>query len=431
MAAIPIQADPADIAAGHMRECPDCGLFQTVPRLRPGLVADCIRCGSMLRRRRRNTFRVTAALMLAGLALFSVTLYAPLMGLRFAGREQLVTLPAIPLAFQPFGMWELGIVVVAFTVLAPLFKLVLTAGVLIGLQTPTDTATLTAMARARSWLTPWAMTEVFLLGLFVAYTRLSLMAAVEIGIALYAMAGLMLVMVASDAWLDEHAMWEAIGRRGVSSPRERGAGPLIGCDTCGEVTRGQEGDPCPRCESRLRVRKPEPVARCWALLLSAAALYIPSNILPVMTVIRLGRGYPSTILGGVRELIEYRMWPLALLVFVASVAVPVAKLILLAYMLITTQRGSPIRLGQRTRLYRLVDVIGRWSMIDVFMISILTALVRMGLLASVIPGPGAICFAGVVILTMLAAFSFDPRVMWDAAAIRAGFTPDSAAEARA
>jgi len=271
---------------------------------------------------------------------------------------------------------------------------------------------------------------VFLLGLFVAYTRLSVIATVEVGVALWAMGGLMLVMVASDAWLDEDAMWEAIGRHSGVDPAPR-AGPLIGCDTCGEVTRGYHGDECPRCESHLRVRKPEPVARCWALLLAAAALYIPSNILPVMTLIRLGRGYPSTILGGVRELIEYRMWPLALLVFTASVAVPVVKLVLLAYMLITTQRGSPVRLRQRTRLYRLVDIIGRWSMIDVFMIAILTALVRMGQLASVIPGPGAICFAGVVILTMLAAFSFDPRLMWDAAEERAGYVPDSAAEARA
>ena len=107
------------------------------------------------------------------------------------------------------------------------------------------------------------------------------------------------------------------------------------------------------------------------------------------------------------------------------------KLILLAYMLIATQRRSPVRLRQRTALYRIVDVIGRWSMIDVFMISILTALVRMGFLASVIPGPGAICFAGVVILTMLAAFSFDPRVMWDAAEERLDAMEPGAAEARA
>lgn len=399
----------------ELRECPDCGLFQQLPTLRPGLVAECPRCGAVLRRRRRHSFPITVALMFTGLALFSVTVYAPLLSMRFVGREQETTLPSLPLAFERFGMWELSLVVLTFTMIAPLLKLALTAGVLIGLRTKLSVPVLAAMARTRAWLTPWAMTEVFLLGLFVAYTRLTVYATVQVGAALYAMAGLMLVMVAADAWLDEHGMWDAIGRRGHFRRSER-HGELIGCDTCGHVTHGRPGDPCPRCDSWLRVRKPEPVARTWALLLAAAALYVPSNILPIMTVVRLGRSQTSTILGGVQELIAYRMWPLALIVFVASVAVPVIKLLLLAYMLISTQRRSSIRLRQRTFLYRLVDVIGRWSMIDVFMISILTALVRMGFFASVIPGAGAICFAGVVILTMLAAFSFDPRVMWDRAA---------------
>ena len=195
----------------------------------------------------------------------------------------------------------------------------------------------------------------------------------------------------------------------------RGTGPLIGCDTCGLVSRAAVGENCPRCDSVLRVRRPEPIARCWALLIGAALLYIPSNMLPIMTVARLGRGQPSTIIGGVQELIEYRMWPLAVLVFSASIAVPVIKLILLAYMLIMTQRRSATGLVRRTRLYRLVDVIGRWSMIDVFMVTILTSLVQMGLFASVTPDLGVVCFAGVVILTMLAARSFDPRLMWDMA----------------
>ncbi|MDP9096500.1 MAG: paraquat-inducible protein A, partial [Pseudomonadota bacterium] len=120
-------------------------------------------------------------------------------------------------------------------------------------------------------------------------------------------------------------------------------------------------------------------------------------------------------LGGVEELIAYKMWPLAAIVFVASVAVPVVKLVLLVYMLLATRRRSSAGLKRRTAMYRVVDAIGRWSMIDVFMIAILTALVRMGAVASVIPGAGAICFCGVVILTMLAAATFDPRIMWDVA----------------
>ena len=119
------------------------------------------------------------------------------------------------------------------------------------------------------------------------------------------------------------------------------------------------------------------------------------------------------------------MWPLALLVFVASVLVPLLKLAGLSYMLITTQRGSQARLVDRTRLYRLVDIIGRWSMIDVFMVSILVALVQMGVLAQVTPGFGGVFFAAVVILTMSASFSFDPRLMWDAAGVSASGVPGS------
>ncbi|GAC1337139.1 MAG: PqiA/YebS family transporter subunit [Acetobacteraceae bacterium] len=426
---------PAPLGEG-LCECPDCGLFQTLPRLRPGLVADCGRCGAVLRRRRRNSFSITLALMLTGLALFAITTFAPLMSFRFAGQQQTASLPDLPLAFREFGMWQLSLVILATIIVAPLLKLMLTACVLLGLRGRVAPSTLAAMARIRSWLTPWSMTEVFLLGLFVAYTRLSAIATVQIGTALYAMAGLMLVMVGADAWLDEHAMWEAISRR-RRTPAAFGTGAPIGCDTCGQVSRAEPGEPCPRCNSTLRIRKPEPVARCWALLIAAAILYIPSNILPVMTVVRLGRGHPSTIMGGVQELIEYHMWPLALLVFVASIVVPMMKLMLLAFMLISTQRRSTAQLLGRTRIYRLVDVIGRWSMIDVFMVTILTALVQMGLLASVTPGYGAVCFAGVVVLTMLAAFSFDPRLMWDAAGARAGSSvglgagPDGPLEARA
>ena len=148
-------------------------------------------------------------------------------------------------------------------------------------------------------------------------------------------------------------------------------------------------------------------------------LYIPANTYPVLTVVRLGAGQPSTILGGVRELVEAGMWPLAALVFFASVAVPVLKLVGLAILLITTHLGSGHSLNDRTVLYRIVDAVGRWSMIDIFMESILVALVQFGTLASVYPGPGAIAFAAVVILTMLASRSFDPRLMWDAARMRA------------
>ena len=144
-------------------------------------------------------------------------------------------------------------------------------------------------------------------------------------------------------------------------------------------------------------------------------LYIPANVFPILTLTRLGRGAPSTILGGAQELLDAGMWPLALLVFVASIMVPLFKLLGLSFMLIGMHRGSAWRLEDRTRTYRLVDFIGRWSMIDVFMLATLVGLVQAGVIATIEPGIGAICFGSVVVLTMAATACFDPRLMWDAA----------------
>jgi paraquat-inducible protein A len=163
----------------------------------------------------------------------------------------------------------------------------------------------------------------------------------------------------------------------------------------------------------LHKRKPESLTRTWALLLAAALLYIPANLLPVMTVVYFGAGEPSTIISGVLELGAAGMWPLAALVFFASILVPVLKLIGLTYLLLSIQFGWLTRLRDRTRLFRIIEQIGRWSMIDVFMIGILSALVNLGSIATIVPGLGAVCFCAVVIITMFASLSFDPRLMWD------------------
>jgi paraquat-inducible protein A len=151
------------------------------------------------------------------------------------------------------------------------------------------------------------------------------------------------------------------------------------------------------------------------LLLTGVILYVPANVYPVMTVISFGAGHPDTILSGVEALALAGMWPLALLVFFASITVPVAKIAGLMILLISTQRGSRWRLKDRTILYRIVETIGRWSMIDIFMLSILVGLVQLDRVATILPGIGAISFCAVVIITMIAASCFDPRLMWDAA----------------
>lgn len=194
---------------------------------------------------------------------------------------------------------------------------------------------------------------------------------------------------------------------------------LVSCHACQKLSRVAHLPPkhhalCPRCGSHLHQRKTNSVSRTWALVIAACILYIPANVYPVMTVIWLGSGHPDTILSGVKAFILSGDWPLALLIFFASIMVPGLKLIGLTYLLISVQRQSHWRARDRTALYRVTEVVGRWSMIDVFMISILVALVQVGSVATIEAGIGATCFAAVVVLTMIAATQFDPRLIWDA-----------------
>ena len=224
-------------------------------------------------------------------------------------------------------------------------------------------------------------------------------------------------MAAMDAVVDYDDIWDEVERKGlVAVPPVAPSERLVRCATCNLLSswRG-EAEPCPRCGARLHLRKPDSVARCWALIITAAILYVPANLYPIMTVISFGNGAPDTIVSGVKHLVQSGMWPLALLVFFASITVPVLKIAGLGLLLVTTQRRSRWHLQDRTRLYRIIEAVGRWSMIDIFMLSILVALVRLGAIATVVPGVGAIAFAAVVVLTMFASMAFDPRLMWDGA----------------
>jgi paraquat-inducible protein A len=170
---------------------------------------------------------------------------------------------------------------------------------------------------------------------------------------------------------------------------------------------------CPRCDAVLHERKPHSVATTTALGISAALLYIPANILPVMHMHTLFSDEDDTIMSGVISLAHSGSWPVALLVFFASIVVPLLKLIALSEILIAVTRNSVHHPEQRSRLFRLVEFVGRWSMLDVFAMSLLVALVQIQSLATVQVRPAALAFAGVVVLTMLAAQSFDERLLWD------------------
>lgn len=194
------------------------------------------------------------------------------------------------------------------------------------------------------------------------------------------------------------------------------ANDLLACHTCGLVSRypvARLGLRCPRCRVALHARIPRSLSRTWAFLVAGMLLYLPANLLPIMHVTSLGRRRSDTIFSGVEYLLLNEMWPLALIVFVASVLVPVVKIAILMYLLVSVQLRSRYRPMDRLRLYRFTEFVGRWSMVDVFVVTVLVALVDLGNVAHIEAGLGALLFAGVVVLTMLAARTFDPRLIWD------------------
>jgi len=187
---------------------------------------------------------------------------------------------------------------------------------------------------------------------------------------------------------------------------------LAGCHACGKTSPVALGR-CPRCGSLLHLRKPQSIQRTVALMIAAAALYIPANVLPVMTVVELGDVDATTIIAGMVTFWKSGAYPIALVIFTASILIPFLKMVALTWLCLAASgklHPSPSMLG---KVYWFTELLGRWSMVDIFVVGILVALVQLGNYMTITPGPGALAFAGVVLLTMLAALSFDPRLLWD------------------
>ena len=199
---------------------------------------------------------------------------------------------------------------------------------------------------------------------------------------------------------------------------EHGLQSCHGCGLLSQPAPGAKEGRCPRCDEELVYRKPDSLQRTMAYLIGAAVCYIPANLLPVMQTITAKGSESDTIMQGVVLLWSPTGWPLSLIVLFASVMIPSAKILALLYLVITVKRGSIQNNGQRVRLYRMVEIIGRWSMVDVFVDTFTVALIQLQPLMSVVPGPGLLFFAAVVVLTMMAVESFDPRLIWDSASAK-------------
>ncbi len=420
--AAPALRRPTPAPAPALIACPDCALLQRVAAPPPGVTRRCPRCRAVLVEGGRDGLQPSLALTLTALILLGAAHAFPILSFGLEGLTDSTTLLGGVAALWRNGLELVAVLVLLTLSLVPLAKLLSSLYVLLPLRLGRVPPGAGRVFRWIEVLHPWAMIEVYLLGILVAYVKLSDLAELELHAGLLALVGLILAMIAAEQVLDPQAVWQRLGAQARAAAGRPGTVP-VACPACGQIAAVPAGLPqgrrrCPRCRARLDPRRPASRQRTWALLGAAAILYIPANLLPVMTVTRFGQGEPDTILSGIQALVAAGMYPVALLVFFASITVPVLKILGLAFLLVSVERRSAWRPRDRTRLYRVIDAVGRWSMVDIFMIAILAALVNLGTIATIEPGAGATAFAAVVVLTMLAAISFDPRLIWDAAKAR-------------
>jgi paraquat-inducible protein A len=392
--------------------CPDCGLQQWLPAIAAGEIAQCGQCDKVLTRRNRGgAIDVPLALALTTLLFFIPANLATLMSVTERGAQRQNWLSTGIAILWRGGFELLAILVAIFTIIIPFLYLTLLVIVLASIRFG-GPPRLGRVFRWTEHLRPWMMVEVYLVGSCIAYSRLQKIAFVSVGLGGWCLMAAGFALLLFTATFDERRIWDALAPRRPFAAG-RGAISCIACEL--PVPQARAGERCPRCEAVLHDRKPYALDRTAALVIAGFALLIPANLLPILTIEQLGNIDPNTILGGVRELIRAGLWPLAVLVFVASIIIPLMKLFGLTWMLLLTHQRSDRYLVARTRLYRVIDLIGRWSNIDVFMLSILVALVQFGALSQVRAEYGALAFAAVVVVTMIASRAFDSRLMWDAA----------------
>ncbi|MDN3561600.1 MULTISPECIES: paraquat-inducible protein A [Halomonadaceae] len=404
----------------RLRACHECDWVSALPPLNSGEKASCPRCSHVLVKRHRYPAQRSMALAIASLVALMLAVSFPFISFTVSGVSNRIELTQTATTLIGFHQPVVAIAVIMTIVVLPAVYLLGVVWLQFGLLRDRPLPFSRDIARSLAHLTPWMMADVFIIGALVSLIKIAGLAEVAIGISFWAFCAFALLLLMTSQSLDADWMWfslegEPLAPEGTRTGLPAGEQGLTGCPTCGLINRlsPQGRGHCIRCHEKLHQRLPNSLQRTWALLGASAIMYIPANVYPIMTTTSLGNSSPSTIIGGVVQLIQMGSWPIAAVIFIASVIVPVGKLVALIWLCLVVKRSSALNAQSRTRLYRLTEFIGRWSMVDVFVVAILVALIRAGSLMSITPGPASLAFGSVVVLTMLAAMTFDPRLIWD------------------
>jgi paraquat-inducible protein A len=407
----------------RLRACSACDLVSAIPVLRPGEHANCPRCGHVLARRHLHPVQRSIALAVTALLSLMIAVAFPFISMDTNGLDSQILLPQTAATLVNVNQPLVALIVSATAIILPGLYLIGVILMQANVLRRVPRAYSDVIARLFSQLHPWMMADVFIIAALVSLVKLTDIGEVHLGASFWAYCVFAVLLLMTTRSVDIDLLWLKLAGEPAPDPSIRcGINArdqhVIGCSTCGLVNaipETQTASPfiCIRCGSTLHKRKPNSLQFTWALLLTAAVLYIPANAYPMMITTSLGKSHSSTIIGGMIELWQHGSEPVAVIIFVASVMVPIIKMVILVILLWLARHPGPLNAEQKTRLYRITELIGRWSMVDVFVVAIMVALIQSGNLMSVLPGPAALAFSAVVITTMLAAMAFDPRLLWD------------------
>lgn len=392
--------------------CHDCGLVHDVAH--SNVETHCRRCDATLYERSEGWLERNLALTLTALLLFIASNTLPFLHVELNGVSYQTTLLSGVIAMFSHEHYFLGALVLGTTFIFPLLELIclIFISTTYALRKPVNGRRLSLSLLVA--LRPWSMLEILLLSLVIALVKMSEFFTFVPGPALFCFFGLVFSLVGSYRYLNRHELWRWIlaenvyyQNKNVKFSSCQHCDALIACDLIQKLER------CPRCKSKVFHRKPHSFQKAAAYLLAAIVLYIPANTYPILYSTSLGSTTSDTILSGVFHLFEVGSWLLGLIVFVASILVPIIKIVAMLILLYSVHKKSNKFISQKTKVYRMIEVIGRWSMVDVFVVTLLVALVQFDFIAMVDAGVAVVAFGGVVIFSMLAASAFDQRLLWD------------------
>lgn len=400
--------------------CPGCDLVLEMERSEKGYFLACPRCQHVLRKQKPNSLNRVLALAITGLLLYIPAISLPLITMESLGMSESSNVLQSVVKLSANDYHFVALIVSFSAVIFPLILLSLIFMVAFKLKRGKKPPYLARLFRWYLHLQEWGMVEVYLLGIFITIIKMTDSASISYNTGFFCFVFLVVTSIGITTVLDKHLFWSlfntadesplSIPVQNNTSAKELG---MAICHSCEKLLPLNNHHHCPRCGSTLHSRIPGSLSKTWALVLTSAILFIPANVLPIMQVDFLGIPQRSTIMDGIIYFFQDGDYPIGLIIFTASILVPLFKVVGLIIILITVQLKKNKFLLQKARMFRFIEFIGRWSMLDIFVIALLAVLVDFGFLTSIHAAPAATYFCMVVVCTMLAAITFDPRIMWD------------------